>query len=149
MGSDEYGPELDLIRPGGQLVVMPVTSDISYWNITETYYTIGDRDSSVAVMNSLVTWCDALPAWPAPFNPNSNTTNSTTTPTVHVQNVIQYYRASSFALAYPNYTNAFALNTTAEGTESTSLPDIVLASSFRMCVDGVIANALPILDGCN
>jgi hypothetical protein len=149
MGSDEYGPELDLIRPGGQLVVTPVTSDISYWNLTETYYTIGDRDSSVAMMNSLVTWCDALPAWPALFNPSANTTSSTTTPNIQVQNVIQYYRASSFALAYTNYTNAFALNATAEGTESTSLPDIVLASSFRICIDGVIANALPILDACN
>lgn len=134
-GSDEYGPSLDPFRPGGQLVTIPVSKTSS-----ETYYLVGDRDSAILVMTSMVTWCHAIPAWPSLFDPTSLTS-------VRPENIIQYYRASSFALAYLGYNNTFALNNTStEATESDPLPNDILNSTFRSCVDAAIADAIPILD---
>jgi hypothetical protein len=142
-GSDEYGAALDALRPGGQLATIPLQTQTQYYNITddETYYLIGDRDSVLFMMISLVTSCQVTPAWPTSFNPGSP--NST----VKIENVIQYYRASSFALVYPQYSNTAALrNNNTESTESTPLPDVVVYSTFRRCLDDVIMNALGIMD---
>jgi len=143
MGSDEYGPQLDTVRPGGLLVVQPVNSTDPTWdNITseETYYIIADRDTNLAIMTSIVTWCQATPLWATIFDPETSP--------VKPENVIQYYRASSFALAFKGYNNTFArqANTEAPITDSTPLPDFVEYSPFRNCVDGVIMNALPVVD---
>jgi hypothetical protein len=93
------------------------------------------------MMISLVTWCHATPAWPSKFNPNSP--NST----IRIENVIQYYRASSFALVYPGYNNTSALgNNNTESKESTPLPDVVLYSQFRRCLDDTIMDALAIMN---
>lgn len=142
MGSDEYGPQLDTARPGGQIVTIPIKPQPS-WQDTranETYYAIGDRDSIMGIMVSLVTWCSAEPAWPSKFNPTSP--NST----VRIENVIQYYRASSFALASPDYNNTLARSSATNSTESTPLPQWMADSPFRECLDGVVANALMIMN---
>jgi hypothetical protein len=143
MGSDEYGPQLDTVRPGGLLVVQPVTSTDPTWNnITseETYHIVADRDTNLAIMTSIVTWCHATPLWATIFDPETSP--------IKPENVIQYYRASSFALAFKGYNNTFArqVNTEAPITDSTPLPDFVEYSPFRNCVDGVIMDALPIVD---
>jgi hypothetical protein len=142
MGSDEYGPQYDGIRPGGQLVTIPVKSQPNHGNITEDdiYYTIGDRDSSLAIMVSFVTWCKAVPTWPSKFQPAS--TNST----AKVENVINYYRASTFALASPNYNNTLARNAPTDPSSSTPLPDTIKYSQFWKCLDGVVSNALIIMN---
>jgi hypothetical protein len=142
-GSDEYGAALGGLRPGGQLVTIPLKTQTQYYNVTdeETYYLIGDRDSVLFMMISLVTSCHVTPAWPSKFNPGSP--NST----VKIESVIQYYRASSFALVYLQYNNTAALgNRNTESTESTPLPDVVVYSSFRHCIDDVIMDALAIMD---
>jgi hypothetical protein len=96
-GSDEYGAALDGLRPGGQLATIPLKTQTQYYNVTdgETYYLIGDRDSVLFMMISLVTSCHVAPTWPSKFDPGSP--NSIFKP----ESVIQYYRASSFALVYP------------------------------------------------
>lgn len=143
MGSGEYGPALDGVRPGGQLVTIPLKTEDGAYDITEgeMYHIIGDRDSATYMMISLVRSCHVSPAWPTKFDPTSP--NST----VRMENVIQYYRASSFALASPGYNNTFArssLNT--ESTGATPIPDTIRYSEFHKCLDDVIMNALGIMN---
>ncbi|PVF92620.1 hypothetical protein CPB86DRAFT_877743 [Serendipita vermifera] len=144
LGCDEYGPQVDTIRPGGQLVTIPLKNTDSRWNVTadEVYYAIGDRDSVMAIMISLVTWCHATPAWPSKFDPTNP--NST----IKIENVLQYYRASSFALAFQGYNNTFArvANTSATLEQSAPIPDLVRDSGFWECLDAVTANALAIMN---
>lgn len=143
MGSDEYGPALDGVRPGGQLVTIPLKSEDGTYNIAEgeIYHIVGDRDSATYMMISLVTSCHVTPAWPIKFDPTSP--NST----VKMENVIKYYRASSFALASPGYNNSFARgNTNTESMENTPIPDNMRDSQFHKCLDDVIVNALPIMN---
>lgn len=141
MGSDEYGPQNDGIRPGGQLVIIPLKGDPNYYpNLPadDTYYAIGDRDSTLGIMVSFVTWCHVKPAWPSKFQPTSP--NST----VKIENVITYYRASSFALASPNYNNTAAR--TPFTNDPTSLPESIQASKVWQCLDSVVSNALMIMN---
>ena len=143
IGSDEYGPALDGMRPGGQLVTIPLTPQTGAYNLTgeEIYYIIGDRDSALFMMISLVTSCRVKPAWPSKFVPNS--ANST----IGIQNIIKYYRASSFALAFRGYNNQFVIgNADTESTTSTPLPDGIVDSNFRQCLDDVIFTALAIMN---
>ncbi|KAG8752566.1 hypothetical protein FRC14_006937 [Serendipita sp. 396] len=79
-----------------------------------------------------------------------NATNTTTLP-IRFENVLIWYRASSFAIAYENYTNTYALaplnETTGVGWENSSLfPGPQQISPFLHCVNRTIAAALPILD---
>jgi hypothetical protein len=142
MGSDEYGPALDGIRPGGQLVTIPLIPQMGAYNLTgeEIYYILGDRDSALFMMISLVTSCNVKPAWPSKFAPHS--ANST----IGIVNITKYYRASSFALAFRGYNNQFAAgNQDTESTTNTPLPDIVVDSKFRQCLDNVIFTELAIM----
>ncbi|KAG8818918.1 hypothetical protein FRB91_009063 [Serendipita sp. 411] len=58
MGSSEYGPHLDAIRPGGLLVSVPLRTTTKHFDVTEgeVYYGIGDRESMLPLMISYVTW---------------------------------------------------------------------------------------------
>ncbi|KAG8810950.1 hypothetical protein FRC17_002692 [Serendipita sp. 399] len=142
MDADEYGPQYDAIRPGGFLAIVPLRGTTEYFNVTddEVYYAIGDRESLLPLMVSYVTWCHVLPAWPSRFDPKSPNA------TIKLENVIQYFRASSFALASPAYINTLARSSISDTKESTPLPDVIEYSIFRKCVDGVTANALAILN---
>ncbi|KAG8852008.1 hypothetical protein FRB91_007103 [Serendipita sp. 411] len=90
-------------------------------------------------MISYVTSCHVAPTWPSRFDPTS--TNST----VKLENVIQYFRASSFALASPAYNNTFAHTSNSETKDSTPLPDFIEHSPFRECIGDVTENALAIM----
>jgi hypothetical protein len=138
MGSSEYGPALNPLRPGGELVTIPLKTQTKYYNVSEdeVYHMIGDRDSSLFTMISLVTACHVTPAWPSKFIPTSS--NST----IRIENVIQYYRASSFALAYRGYNNTLSL----DNAGGTPLPEAVTYSKFMRCIDDTIINALPIMN---
>ncbi|KAG8753679.1 hypothetical protein FRC14_005822 [Serendipita sp. 396] len=142
MGADEYGSHLDVVRPGGQLVVVPIQSSKQHYNVSddEVYYAIGDKESATFLMLSYVDWCHALPAWPTKFDPTSP--NST----VKLEQVIRYYRGSSFALSSPAYNNTFARSSFSNSTESSPLPDLVEYSPFRKCLDGVTISALAIMN---
>ena len=117
------------------------------WNNTneERYYLIGDIDSVISITASMVDWCHAVPKWPSSFAPLAN--NS-----LRPENVLQYYRSSSFALAFRGYNNSFALpplntSTNLLHEQSSSLPDLVQYSPFLKCINETTASALPILDG--
>ncbi|KAG8822896.1 hypothetical protein FRC18_010870 [Serendipita sp. 400] len=142
MNSSEYGPQYDAIRPGGFLVYAPLRTTQEHFNVTENevYYAIGDRDSLLLIMISYVTWCHVTPAWPSKFDPTSP--NST----IKLENVIQYFRASSFALSSPAYSNAFARISYSDTKDSTPLPETMEHSPFRKCVDEVTENALAIVN---
>lgn len=146
LGGEEYiGDSIDILRPGGQLSTVQVgTTDSTKWPgvpPTEVYIMIGDRDSILFMISDLVNWCHATPLWPSSFNP--------LTTTIKPENVIQYYRSSSFALSYPGYHNSFAVgsqDTQQSFGESTPLPSAIISSPFLKCINETIGAALPIID---
>ena len=160
-GSAEYGlTTAELFRPGGELVQAPLRPAPARWNYTtveeETYWLIGDQASMFSMLTNMVNWCDAEPKWPELFEPANNTIgvagNNTNQGVIfHPGNVLQYYRASSFALAHPKYNNTYAhppLNTSTLFThdQSTPLNDVMKFSTWLKCINETIADALPILD---
>ncbi|PVF90777.1 hypothetical protein CPB86DRAFT_803306, partial [Serendipita vermifera] len=125
---------------GGPLGIVRIGSkNKSKWtNITddEVYEMIGDKESLAFMMADLVDWCAVTPQWPRMFNPTA--ANST-----KPENVIQYYRASSFALAFSGYNNTFALAssnpiTTQSFDQSVPLPPFLAYSPFLHCINDTI-----------
>ena len=160
-GSREYGVErVDILRPGGRMVQVPLKPGTDRWNISsvdeETYWLIGDRDSIISTMASMVDWCHAEPIWPEAFNPAVDAIGVAGNVTgrgvkFHPGNILQYYRASTFALAHPAYNNSYAhppLNTSTLFTydQSTPLNTVMAYSAWLRCINETIADALPILD---
>jgi hypothetical protein len=83
-----------------------------------------------------------------PFNSSSPLTP------VRFENFIEWYRSSSFALAYTGYNNTYALpplNQTAGlgWHDSTLLPVALISSPFLQCINETIIASLPILDQAN
>jgi hypothetical protein len=160
--SDEYGANTTVAaqRPGGNQVIVQIAPNVtsSTWNTTlingvnETYWMIGDDESVVTLLSILVDknatdlyGCGVQNLTIQPFN-SSDPLNP-----VRFENVIQWYRASSFALAFTGYNNIYALpplNETADlgWDDSTPLPDALQYSPFLQCINGTISAALPILD---
>jgi hypothetical protein len=160
-GSAEYGAETaELFRPGGRVVQVPLLPTVASGNYSsveeETYWLIGDRDSTLSILTSMVDWCHAEPVWPELFEAADDAigvagNNTGQGVKFHPGNIFQYYRASSFALAYPHYNNTYAhppLNTSTLLThdQSTPLDDVMNYSPWLRCINETIANALPILD---
>ncbi|CAG7851151.1 SubName: Full=Uncharacterized protein {ECO:0000313/EMBL:CCA75194.1} [Serendipita indica DSM 11827] len=136
----EYGSHLDAVRPGGHLSVVSLRSTNGQIDTArdEVYYAIGDSQSLLAILVSYVTWCHADLAWPTRFDPLSPNA------TVKMENVLQYYRASSFALASVSFTNPQARNVSYDGTYA--IPDRIKDSPFWQCLDSTTASALPIMN---
>ena len=141
------------------MVQVPLKSGPDRWNassLEETYWIIGDRDSIISVMASMVDWCHAEPIWPDAFNPAESAIGVAGDATgqgvrLHPGNILQYYRATTFALAHPAYNNSYAyfpLNTSTLLThdQSTPLNNVMKYSAWLRCINETIANALPILD---
>jgi hypothetical protein len=139
-----------MIRPGGALGVVKVgTKDTTKWpgvSENEVYEMIGDKESLAFMMADLVDWCHATPQWPRSFNPLSTaTTGEDKMP--RPENIIQYYRASSFALAYDGYNSSTASTVSSYSyANSSPLPSPIVASPFLQCVNDTIGTALPIID---
>ncbi|KAG8765997.1 hypothetical protein FRC16_007799, partial [Serendipita sp. 398] len=66
--------------------------------------------------------------------------------TFKLENMIQYFRASSFALASLAYTNTLVCTSISDMKDSTSLPEFMEYSPSRERVDGVTENALAIVN---
>jgi len=160
-GSAEYGVvTAELFRPGGQLVQAPLRPTPASGNYStveeETYWLIGDRGSMLSMLTNMVDWCHAGPIWPEIFEPADDAIgvagdNTSQGVKFHPGNVLQYYRASTFALAHPKYNNTYAyppLNTSTLLThdQSTPLNDVMKSSPWLRCINETIADALPILD---
>jgi hypothetical protein len=133
-------------RPGGVTVTIPIKSTISSTN--DTYHLLGDTSSAQAVMDSLTRECNVAPAsldWTfSNFNESMR---------VKPEEVVQWYRASTFALALDGYNNTPALisNMKDEHTAppplsaDTPLPGWV-NRTFLDCVNKTIGEALPLVD---
>ena len=159
--SAEYGlVTAKLFRPGGELVQAPLRPTPASGNYStveeETYWLIGDQASMFSMLTNMVDWCHAEPNWPELFEPANNAigvagNNTNQGVKFHPGNVLQYYRASSFALAHPKYNNTYAhppLNTSTLFThdQSTPLNDVMKFSAWLKCINKTVADALPILD---
>ncbi|KAG8804370.1 hypothetical protein FRC17_005977 [Serendipita sp. 399] len=149
MGGDEYwGPDLEVMRPGGVLGILNVsTKDTGKWpgvGPDEVYTMIGDKESLI----DLVRVCHAIPALPRKFDPTTTTATAINSTHPRPENVIQYYRSSSFALTYANYNNTFALPSSNPTSNhgSVALPGNIVNSRFLYCVNDTIRASLPLHD---
>ncbi|CAG7846855.1 SubName: Full=Uncharacterized protein {ECO:0000313/EMBL:CCA74669.1} [Serendipita indica DSM 11827] len=178
---EEYGGNstIDAQRPGGPQVIMELAAKSGVWNLTsvnvtvngtttrtqESYWMIGDIESVTALASVLADsrtteygcGIDSRPI--LPFN-SSNTANASLP---YFENVIQWYRSSSFAIATTQYNNTYTfppLNETVDfgWNASTPLPTFIQTqvdaylsytqtpTSFLACLNRTISAALPILD---
>jgi hypothetical protein len=137
LGGDEFNG-LEILRPGGALGISTIaTTDASKWpgvdTSKEVYQMIGDKESLLFMMTDLVDHCHVTPQWPKAFDPTA--ANST-----KPDNVMQYYRGSSFALTYSSFNNSVS------GKAWEPLPSPLGTSAFLHCVNDTIAAALPLMD---
>ncbi|KAG8734235.1 hypothetical protein FRC12_018594 [Ceratobasidium sp. 428] len=153
-GYREYGPANNGSRPGGAMQYAVVRS--SEWppenttapinNATASYYIVGDADSVSAVMEALVSGCSVTNATGQTVDDNN--------PAVHVEQAVQYYRASSFMLALSSYNNTANLATNAPTDNNTAPPGANLDTplpagtntTFLNCLNTTIGDAVPIMD---
>ncbi|CAE6491156.1 unnamed protein product [Rhizoctonia solani] len=155
-GYREYGPANNGSRPGGQMQQALVRStdwppesnggNTTTNNATASYYIVGDADSVSAVMEALVAQCSVVNATGTAVDDNN--------PTVHVEEAVQYYRASSFMLALTSYNNSANLPSNAPADNSTEAPppsaDTPLPTgtntTFLNCLNETIGASVPIMD---
>jgi hypothetical protein len=72
-------------------------------------------------------------------------------PPFQFENVIQWYRSSSFALVYKGYNNSYSLaplnaTTNLSWNNATALPNELVYSPFLHCINNTITAGLPIID---
>ncbi|KAL5489863.1 hypothetical protein ACEPAI_4695 [Sanghuangporus weigelae] len=143
-GGDEYLNAAD--RPGGNLVTALVKP--SYNTSSVTYRLVGDNSSVVAVFDALVANCSVV---------NSSSVLSSFTPSNTVwplpEQVVQYYRASSFALSLDGYNNTATLPANAPASNSSKpveMADTLLPSGLNMtflsCVNYTIGASVPLVE---
>lgn len=157
--SDEYGRNTSVAdqRPGGNLSMVklaPVPGSDSnnasaIMGLNETYWMIGDQQTVSTVLSLLVDTiqhtygCAVSNSTILPFN------SSDPQLPFRVQNVMQWYRSSSYAFVYTGYNNTYAtapLNETTSLNESTPLPAAQLSSTFVHCINTTIIASVAILD---
>lgn len=141
--------------------------------LLRTLHIIGDQQSVQDVMDVLVSSsCDVFNSTILPFNassiPSGNNSTSPSSPsTLQPEQVIQYYRSSSFALTMDGYNNTAALASNAPpavswsnndnndnatpslGMTDTALPTDGTDMNFVSCVNQTIGQALPIMNGAD
>lgn len=157
----QYGPERNNSRPGGNMTTVPIQS--TFWRNVSTvvrrdnsssspaiypFNLVGDEDSVRAVLDVLVSSdCDVANLTIVPYS-------STNTSQPRPENVVQYYRTSSFALTLNGYNNTAELpsnmppnNSTAPpSTPDTPLPTNHTDLNFLACINSTIEESLPIMD---
>ena len=122
-----------------------VTSTYTSNTENTTFYLVSDTDTANNMVSVLQQNCSsilnsAVSNTPVPYNaddPNSP----------KPEEVVQYYRASSAALALEGYNN------TAQLSDNTSLPDIPLPTNIDTnlltCLNETIGAAIPLVDAAN
>lgn len=133
-------------RPGGNLVSAIVHPS---WNTSVTYRLLGDNNSVTAVFDALVANCSVV-------NSSSAITAYTPSPMTWPlpEQIIQYYRASTFALSLDGYNNTASLpanmpanNDTAPWPLSQDSPlPAGLNNTFLVCVNTTIGASVPLID---
>ncbi|KAG8902856.1 hypothetical protein FRB99_004018 [Tulasnella sp. 403] len=115
-------------------------------NATSPYVLLGDHDSIVAVTSYLQSNCSANVAQPTAFNPNDPNA-------IQPQQIVQFYRASSFALALTSYNNPANNPANAPASNDSALsglPDVPIPPgtnlTFLDCVNNTIGANVPVLE---
>ncbi|TDL24751.1 hypothetical protein BD410DRAFT_785456 [Rickenella mellea] len=145
-GSTEYRNVSATSRPGG-LVVEAVIQPLNDTSGV-TYRIVGDNSSVAAVYAALATNCSIKNptiknTTLAPFNPGSYPLP---------EQVVQWYRASSFALSLDSYNNSAALlSSMPASTNQSALPlssdtprPAGLNATFLTCLNSTIAASVPL-----
>ncbi|EJD02359.1 uncharacterized protein FOMMEDRAFT_134904 [Fomitiporia mediterranea MF3/22] len=145
-GGDEYLNVTDTQRPGGNLATAVI--QLSSNTTSVTYRLAGDNSSVVAVFDALVANCSVVNSTSAitRFEPSN-----TTWPVP--EQVIQYYRASSFLLSLDGYNNTASLPSNAPSSNTSAPAQIAdtplpsgLNQTFLQCVNSTIAASVPLVD---
>ncbi|GAA5822518.1 hypothetical protein JCM11251_006365 [Rhodosporidiobolus azoricus] len=172
-GNDEYGPYSNSSRPGGSLAVTSFTAPPSAGTENAPQYMLyGDTNSINSAWSAISSNCSAAAVYgqppipvsqngtydtspnPAPFA--SSNTSATLLPPLDPQNVLEFYRASSFALyAFfennavnnPNATEGYSRPAGVDSSATYFYPSSARNSTFETCVNQTIALALPIEEG--
>ncbi|KAF8498888.1 hypothetical protein JB92DRAFT_3146434 [Gautieria morchelliformis] len=119
-GGDEYGPTINGNRTGGPLstaIVQPLISSPQ-----DSYYLIGDQASVSAVLAFLVPNCGIANVTVTNTYVNGTSVLNGTALVPHPEQVVQYYRACSFALALSSYNNSAALLSRAPASNDSAPP---------------------------
>lgn len=136
----------DIERPGGNLVSAIVQPS---WNTSITYRLLGDNASVTVVFDALVANCSVV---------NSSLAITSYAPSSNMwplpEQIIQYYRASTFALSLDGYNNTAALpansptdNNTAPWPLSQDSPlPAGLNETFLVCVNTTVGASVPLMD---
>ncbi|GAA5972002.1 hypothetical protein JCM11641_002451 [Rhodosporidiobolus odoratus] len=164
-GDDEYGPHSNSSRPGGSLMVASLSLN-SLNNTTPPQYLIyGDSASIGNVTSALTANCSAVMVVPAAAvgsdgtytsaNATSGDTSAPLLPPLNPEDVLSYYRSSSFALfsyfddhtADPDATANFTLPANTDTNNTYHYPAASRDTKFESCLNSTIAGALPIEEG--
>jgi hypothetical protein len=152
-GSSEYGPANSTTRPGGPMSAISVYTTNPKYNTTDVYRILGDLGSVTTVLNALTTDCAVAGGTIFSYDPTSDDLAHSLP---RVESVVQWYRASSFALALDGYNNSAALTSAAAISNSshqlvtalapaTPLPS-TLNRAFLECVNSTVASSVPLVD---
>jgi len=158
-GGDEYGPSVNATRPGGALstaVIQPAVSSSNSSSI-DSFYIFGDESSVSLVLDALISQCAIANSSVKNTFPNGSLSSNGTSLTPRPEQMIQYYRASSFALALSSYnnsatppSNAPVSNSSAERPTSADTPlPKGLNLTLLACLNSTIASSIPLLDTAN
>ncbi|THH04458.1 hypothetical protein EW145_g5509 [Phellinidium pouzarii] len=145
-GGNEYLNVSSSARPGGNLVSAIVQPS---WNTSNvTYRIVGDNTSVIAVFDALVVNCSVA---------NSSSAISAFSPSPSTwplpEQIVQYYRASTFALSLDGYNNSASLQSNMPAS-NTSAPDSIadtplpsnLNNTFLQCVNFTTGASVPLVD---
>ncbi|CAE6513493.1 unnamed protein product [Rhizoctonia solani] len=105
-GASEYGPANSTDRPGGPMYTASILTIDSKFNTSDVYRILGDQDSINAILSALHEKCSVANGTVLGYSPS---TRHSSRDLPHVESIVQFYRASSFALSLDGYINSAAL----------------------------------------
>lgn len=125
----------------------------SYNTSLVTYRLVGDNSSVVVVFDALVANCSVARTYSnsglSPFSSFSPSSSSYPLP----EQIVQYYRGSSFALSLDGYNNTAALPSNMPASNTSSLSQILdttlppmLNMTFLECLNATIGSSIPLVD---
>ncbi|KDQ50248.1 hypothetical protein JAAARDRAFT_211840 [Jaapia argillacea MUCL 33604] len=145
-GSDTYAHFNDTQRPGGNVSVVILQGN-NFPHTPEIYRVVGDRFSVSAVLDAVVIDCSVQNTTLISFD---LTANSYPEP----EQIIQWYRASTFGLSLDSYNNSASLPSNMPSSNNTApLPlsaDTPLPNGLNMtflsCLNMTIGASIPLVD---
>ena len=132
----EYGNSTNSTRPGGPLTVATFTSLSG--SPPSTFYVLSDNTTITSLITDLSSNCTSF------LTSTSSNSSSPYINTPQPEQVIQYYRASSIALALEGYNNS-ATYLADSSTPDSPLPSTVDVNLMQ-CLNQTIGLAAPIPD---